>query len=73
MSMIISKGTVCYGSITGEYNFYYPNLQNELVLDMTIEVENMPWLKYDKYEAVRVTSPENFLPYKILWIKQLPV
>ena len=71
--MIISKGTVCYGSITGEYNFYYPNLQNELVLNMTIEAAAMPWLKYDRLKAVRVISPENFLPYKILWIKTTPV
>jgi len=70
--MIISKGTTCYGSIAGEYNFYYPNLQNELVLEMTIEAENMPWLQYNNFRAVRVTSPENFLPYKILWIKTTP-
>ena len=71
--MKINKGTVCYGSVAGTYNFYYPDLQNELVLDMTIEAERMPWVKYDRYEAVRVTSPENFLPYKILWIKTKPV
>ena len=71
--MIIPKGTVCYGSIAGQYNFYYPDLQNELVLDMTIEAENMPWLKYNRCKAVRVTSPENFLRYKVLWIKTAPV
>jgi len=71
--MILSKGTICYGSIAGEYNFYYPNLQSELILDMTIEAENMPWLRYNCFKAVRVTSPENFLPYKILWIKTTPV
>jgi len=71
--MIISKGTVCYGSVAGAYNFYYPDLQNELVLDMTIEAESMPWVKYDSFRAVRVVSPENFLPYKILWIETTPV
>ena len=71
--MIISKGTVCYGSIAGMYNFYYPDLKNELILDMTIEVARMPWVKYDRFEAVRVVSPENFLPYKILWIRDKPV
>jgi len=71
--MKINKGTVCYGSVAGEYNFYYPDLRNELILDLTIEAESMPWVKYQRYEAVRVTSPENFLPYKILWIKTKPV
>ncbi len=71
--MKINKGTVCYGSVAGTYNFYYPDLQNELVLDMTIEAESMPWVKYDRFEAVRVTSPENFLPYKLLWVKAKPV
>ena len=40
--MIISKGTVCYGSITGEYNFYYPDAETVVIaLNETTTTEDV--------------------------------
>jgi hypothetical protein len=71
--MILKKGTICYGSIKGHYDFFYPNLENKFELTMAIEVERLPWISYDDYKPMRVISPDNYLPVKVLWISKEPV
>ncbi len=68
--MIIPKGTTCYGSEKGHYNFYYPNFEDKYETTLALEVVGMPWVGFEGYRAVKITSPENYLPLSIVWIKQ---
>ena len=68
--MVISKGTKCYPSEKGHYNFYYPNLNEVFELTMNIEASLLPWVGYRGYRAFKVVSPKNFLPIKVLWVKE---
>lgn len=70
--MIIKKGTTVYPSVIGHYNFYYPNTNDPFILTMNIEVEKLPWKSTSKKVPVTISSPENYLQYKVLWI-ELPV
>ena len=70
--MIIKKGTTVYPSVIGQYNFHYPNNNDPFILTMNIEVEKLPWKSTSKKVPVTISSPENYLQYKVLWI-ELPV
>ena len=70
--MVIKKGTTVYPSEVGHNNFYYPHIDNPYILTMDIEVERIAWTPREEKYPVRVCSPENYLPYKVLWI-ELPV
>jgi len=67
--MIIPKGTMCYGSKKGHYNFYYPNFDDKYETTLALEAARMPWISFDDHMPVRIVSPENFLPLSIVWIK----
>ncbi len=70
--MIVKKGTTVYPSVIGQYNFHYPNTNDPFILTMNIEVEKLPWKSTSKKVPVTISSPENYLQYKVLWI-ELPV
>ena len=70
--MIVRKGTTVYPSVIGQYNFHYPNTNDPFILTMNIEVEKLPWKSTSKKVPVTISSPENYLQYKVLWI-ELPV
>jgi len=70
--MIIKKGTTVYPSVIGQYNFHYPNTNDPFILTMNIEVEKLTWKSTSKKVPVTISSPENYLQYKVLWI-ELPV
>ena len=70
--MIVKKGTTVYPSIKGEYNFHYPQIEDPYVLLMDIEVDRLHWAERDNKVAVKVCSPENYIPYSVLWLK-MPV
>ena len=68
--MIVKKGTTVYPSVIGQYNFHYPNTNDPFILTMNIEVEKLPWKSTSKKITVTISSPENYLQYKVLWIEQ---
>jgi len=70
--MIVKKGSTVYPSVIGQYNFHYPNTNDPFILTMNIEVEKLPWKSTSKKVPVTISSPENYLQYKVLWI-ELPV
>ena len=70
--MIVKKGTTVYPSVIGQCNFHYPNTNDPFILTMNIEVEKLPWKSTSKKVPVTISSPENYLQYKVLWI-ELPV
>ena len=70
--MIIRPGTTCYGSQKGHYNFYYPDFDEKYETRLTLEADQLPWVKFGKYAAVQITTAENYLPLKIVWI-EMPV
>ena len=67
--MIIRAGTLCYGSERGYYNFYYPNFDLKYELTISLEAQKLCWVGFEGYEAVKITSPENYLPLSVVWIK----
>jgi hypothetical protein len=67
--MIIRAGTICYGSECGHYNFYYPNFNLKYELTISLQAQKLCWVGYEGYQAVKITSPENYLPLNIVWIK----
>ena len=68
--MIVRKGTTVYPSVIGHYNFYYPNINDPFILSMSIKVEKLTWKTTGKKIPVKISSPENYLQYKVLWIEQ---
>lgn len=70
--MTIKKGTTVYPSKIGHYNFHYPNTNDPFTLTMNIEVEKLSWKTSTRKTPVKISSPENYLQYKVLWI-ELPV
>ncbi len=66
--MIVKKGTVVCPSEAGHYNFYYPQIDKEYILSMDIEVVRLNWSVRDGKIPVKVISPEDYLPYKVLWL-----
>jgi hypothetical protein len=73
--MIINKGTKCHPSVIGHYNFFYPDFNKTYELSMSIEVKALTWKGFGDHRAYEIISPENYLPVKVLWIKEqnLPV
>ncbi len=70
---VLSAGTQCYGSSIGHYNFYYPDLKQEYELTLNLEVEDLPWISSPpQYKAVKIVSPQNYLPFTVLWILKKP-
>ena len=67
--MIIKKGTTVYPSIKGEYNFHYPQIEDPYVLLMDIEVDRLHWAERDNKIPVKISSPEDYLPYSVLWLE----
>jgi len=68
--MILKKGTHCYISEIGYYNFYYPDFNREIILPKDFVVDNLMWRAYNNHMAVNVISPENELPVTVLWIRE---
>ena len=70
MDMItIKKGTLVYPSEIGQYNFYYPQIEKPHTLSMDIQVSKLHWAVRDNKTPVKVCSPENYIPYGVLWIE----
>ena len=70
--MTIKKGTTVYPSVKGEYNFHYPQIEMPHILTLEIQVKKLHWAVREGKTPVEVVSPENYLPYKVLWV-ELPV
>ena len=70
MNEIIIKGTTCYGSKKGYYNFYYPDFDIKYELAMNVEVKDISWIGTGEYRAVKVVSPDGYLPVNVLWVKR---
>ena len=69
--MIIKKGTILYPSTLGQYNFHYPEVENPLELTMDIKVKLLSWVNHgSNLQPVEVVSPQDYLPYTVLWIKR---
>tara|TARA_R100000995_G_scaffold24146_1_gene10400 strand:+ start:6588 stop:6815 length:228 start_codon:yes stop_codon:yes gene_type:complete len=66
--MKIKKDTIVYPSTMGHYNFHYPKLDEEYVLTMDIEVSHLHWAESEGLFPVKIISPVNYLPYKVLWV-----
>ena len=67
--MMINKGTICHPSVRGHYNFFYPDFNKIYELSMKIEVRALTWKEFNNHRAYEIISPENYLPVKVLWIK----
>ena len=65
----LRKGTVVYPSEIGEYNFHYPQTQDPYILTMDIQVSKLHWAVRDNKTPVKVCSPENYIPYSVLWLE----
>lgn len=70
MKFILEKGTICYSSEVGVYNFYYPDLEKKYEIRVPTEVESMAWLGARNHVAVKLLNPTAYLPFSILWIKK---
>ena len=70
--MIVKKGTTVYPSKIGYHNFHYPETEVSYVLTLDIEVKRLHWSVREGKTPVKVVSPEDYLPYKVLWV-ELPV
>jgi hypothetical protein len=70
MKFILAKGTVCYSSEVGVYNFYYPNFENKYEIRVPTEVQYMSWIGTQDYVAVKILYPSPHLPFSILWVKK---
>ena len=64
----VRKGTICYGSELGHYNFVYPDYEKKYTLTLTIEVKPLPWIGYNGLTAVKVVSPRDYLPVSVVWV-----
>ena len=67
--MTIKKGTTVYPSEIGQYNFHYPLEEDPHILTLDIKVDRLPWASRNNKIAVKVCSPENYLPYSVLWLE----
>ena len=70
--MIIKKGTTVYPSEVGQYNFHYPLEEDPYILTLDVRVDKLHWASRNNKIAVKVCSPENYLPYSVLWL-EMPV
>jgi len=70
MKYTLPKGTLCYGSSKGYYNFYYPNFEDKYETTLSLEATDMPWLNFNGHQAMQITSPQNYLPLSIVWVKK---
>ena len=69
MSLLnVPKGTTIYPSITGEYNFHYPNLDNPIVLTGELEVQLLHWKPQNNKNAFKVINSENPIQYVVIWM-----
>lgn len=64
----VPEGTIIYPSITGEYNFHYPNLENPIVLTGELEVQPLHWKSQNNKSAFKVINSENSIPYVVIWM-----
>ena len=67
--MIVKKGTTVYPSEIGQYNFHYPQDEDPYILTLDVEVTKLHWAKRNNKTPVKVRSPENYLPYSVLWVE----
>ena len=67
--MIIKKGTTVYPSEIGQYNFHYPQNEDPYILTLDVKVDKLPWASRNNKTPVKVCSPENYLPYSVLWLE----
>jgi hypothetical protein len=69
MSIIdLKKGTVVYSSVVGQYNFHYPQVKDPYILTMDIKVSRLHWATQEGLSPVKIISPINYIPYKVLWV-----
>ena len=66
----IKKGTVCYGSELGHYNFHYPDFSRKYELRIPVEVSRLTWIAYQGFQAYKVEAPTDYLPIGVLWIRE---
>jgi len=69
-SKILKKGTVCYGSTLGYYNFHYPDFSRKYELRIPVKVEYLTWATRQGFQAYKVESPTDYLPIGVLWIHE---
>ena len=69
MTTLISKGTTCYGSKMGHYNFHYPDPNQKYELLISIEATRLSWRSADGYTAFKILKPLDYLPIKVVWVK----
>ena len=67
--MIVKKGTTVYPSEIGQYNFHYPQDKDPHILTLDVEVVKLHWAIRNNKTPVKVCSPENYLPYSVLWVE----
>ena len=66
----LKQGTLVCPSKLGHYNFHYPDLDNALELARDITVKDLHWIGFDDFIATEVITPENYLPFVVIWIKK---
>ena len=70
MKFILSKGTICYASEVGVYNFYYPDFGKKYEIRVPTEVQPMSWIGTQDHMAVKILHPSPHLPFSVLWVKK---
>ena len=58
---MVEEGTVCYSSKIGQYNFYYPDQNNECKFVSDAIIVEKSWVRVDGLQAVVV--PNGFVEY----------
>jgi hypothetical protein len=53
---MVKKGTKCYVSEMGHYNFYYPDTDKQCKFASDAIINKLPWALYQGLQAVRVAS-----------------
>tara|TARA_Y100000034_G_C6880045_1_gene403117 strand:- start:1192 stop:1431 length:240 start_codon:yes stop_codon:yes gene_type:complete len=72
MMITISKGTIFQRSITGYYNFYYPD-KDSAILEKTVMAEKLNWINFDGMQAIKVRRADlednvTFDDYVAIWV-----
>jgi hypothetical protein len=84
--MVIEKNTICYTSVRGHNNFWYPS-KNKLIIKKNCDVQKIHWLSGGSKIAIKILksnllpiditesttnniSPPNKNSYTIVWIEK---
>ena len=75
-TLMIKKGALGLGSVSGHYNFYYPDETKECTFRNDCIIHKKEWIPQQGYVAVKVKKGFvdgpvlSFKDYDILWVRE---